>query len=614
MLGIIIKEFHSEVLGNHFWRIDWVGKLLPFENHDSEQLLQVFLTRLEDGFTNPLSNKSLTQKKERVYLRSGWTPILQIGSVWKEGCCISYPQQGPGEAFEIDTADALFTTITGTITRNNQQFKPLPKSHYPLGDKEFGALRESPLLCIPVNTDKYKFLIIPSFEIFRSYYGCTTLLTQCVLENDPSFAIDLEKSEVLQGSIVRITLEKKTADEEAWCFARWITSDVMQRQIDGLNRSLMTANNTIANHHNKTTSGHFIDIKFPFEGKSKLTVVGKPIKLGSDPTSNDDVWAYLALGIKGCSHPMPFKKVIVLRKNDNQKGLNSEDPDLTPTNWGAKRIYGPGGLPDVLPKGALRVASEEPSSQIRNTSIALFKQRFSDLWKKQLLHQNKDLQVYKSFPRLISSSQLIETFSTGSGSSANRETGRLSLTPGEPPVQPPEDQPKKEAWTNRWTLEAFLKVISLMKEEQSDWVITTIGVTGASHHTDTGEIITCFREEVPHCHSWHLSNRKDRVTRGVVIARIDIAERVYYLLELERKQPSNSYSTALLHTAGFEQIQDRVLDGFLKATARRNRWPSLETMPLLIRTYIEHPDFKENSEEHIKELSRRITNAINECR
>jgi hypothetical protein len=110
-----IEEFPDD---DRLWRIEWIGGVRYNSSVPSDPLMDVCLTRLPTGETNPLSARSrFSEAKSVAKIGVGLLPFISIASVWQKGRpvatnCAAYRRQ-----LTIDTK-LCRTEMLGDLTAN----------------------------------------------------------------------------------------------------------------------------------------------------------------------------------------------------------------------------------------------------------------------------------------------------------------------------------------------------------------------------------------------------------------------------------------------------------------------------------------------------------------
>lgn len=583
MAEFTIDEFPND---DQFWRIDGIGKVSRNPYVDSEPRVQVLFSALISEGADPLKKRNIKSDTHRqVWVGIGQLPLISIGSVWHKKSLVSIVG-GPGNGgkvanFDIDTQrikpfKAKAHHWKGAIVVEDKAVRCLPPQYYSVG-KNFKYLADSFLWVYPVIHDLCSVVLIPSYEILRSYYLSSNKVARAVFENDIGLLIDTNESEILDDGTAYLSLLKTTDDHDSWFIARWLASEKTQKQIDAFNRSIVTASANATPYSHSVDIGAHVNIDFPFDGITKLRAAGKYIKLypfTESEKNEKEIWGFLVFNIQSCTHPMPFTNVVSDRKNDGRQGSNSNDPSL-PISAFPKQP-----LPDQMYSDVpLNLASsEEPDKSQRAILHETFKARFTDLAGKELIRDPKLTQHYRSARK---TTPVVEDFpqqGTGEGTSGETSSGMANVRQQSVPFRAklPAD------------LATFMEVVKRIRNltQSKGCSVTTIEVNGRGQAFDGEEIITCFRTRIQGCVSWHLISQYPVIPRAIIVAKIASAAGVNYILEMERKK--DKHCTLILYTEDHIAVSDAVMDLFLATTAKNNGWPSPGYLPYLKRIKVHH--------------------------
>lgn len=549
MSGYKIKEFPQD---GDYWRIDWLGKIQPNIDVESEPTIDVLLTKLQNGYTDPLSNRSLTDEQMSVAIGIGQLPLLRVGSIWKDGQIHAYlpADRNKMAVLEIDTGQELRLAFNERLTVDGETFDLLPRSYYKIG-KHYAKTKDAPLAVFPINGQDLSYLIVPRFELFRFYYICSSKLAFYVWEDTIGHAINQLKSAQLAGNDVRIHLRRDMMDKESYLLARWFVSDKMRQEIKSFrNRRTMVAANQ-AKH--KLVSVH-PEFGFPFDGKTRLRALGKRIMLHEFGSTGRKIWAFLALHILHCNHPMPYRNIVLDRDNRNAKGANCDDPGLLPA-WANK----PGKDSSQSADGdvATTLASdEEPKKELRSKTIDIYEQQF-DLKNHLLVKEEVEVQKYRSAKVMRSGESIVSQYGTGEGTYGESSTGPVSASTS-PPLM---------SERHLVTLTPFIEALQWIRT-QSGVSVETLAL-GGEHMLVAGETLYLL-PKTKRMRSWRRIYSEPPRSRGVMVARVARPEGVFYLLEIERRGEDERFST-LVMMSDMGSLLDSHLKAFLSAVG--NGWP-----------------------------------------
>ncbi|XZG70539.1 hypothetical protein ACTSKR_01400 [Chitinibacteraceae bacterium HSL-7] len=591
---ISLKELPRD---GKFWRVDWIGNVAYNPNVDSESRVHILVSELKPGYEDSLDNLSLTTSRWDLWIGAGQLPLVSQGSVWHNGELYSAPGNDRSsaklETFKIEPNKRLSSTFSGKIAVNGHNVPLIPRSEYEVG-KNFKHLARSPVWLYPVSGKSFSYVLISPAELLRSYYLSSNKVVPAIFGNDIGHLIDLESSRLLENGDVLLSLLKTTDGDDSWFIARWYADVSTQREIAELHRQLMTSSANAPLGSDWNTRAFPITINFPFDSATTLSAYGKRIKLADARPNSDgkETCAFLVLSIRSCSHPLPYSNLAIQRKNDSRKGANSEDLELPEMSYSSSA-----SLSDQkLPNDGLNLAKdEEPSRRTRALLAQLFKNRFIDLQGRELHQDDKALQKFRAAKGRARSAEEFAQHGTGAGTSGASNTGPINL-------RQLGAQLKAKLPTD---LATFCQALKHVREETKDkqWDVQTIMLSERCWPMDSEDVATFLPLFIRGCRSWHLMSTKPPRPRALIIGRISTMGGVTYLLELERKQEKRS--VLIMRSDERTSISNTVLERFLEATARRNRWPSDHHFPRLIRQTLRH-----NEHDSIDEFATRILKKV----
>lgn len=574
-----------------FWRLDWVSTIERNENIDSEPKALVHFSELTNYEGNALHSKSRTGNTEKIWLGVGQFPLFKIGSIWHKGFCLNYPGykyplfplQLPLKSIKVsvDTNTVRKCTFSGRINIDDFIYNPIPKAYFDIGTNFKECAKGQLIIINCLNSDTT--LIIPTFELFRFYYSCSTKVTKAVFKNDYSQYINIKNSSLGYYGEASLNLKHRCDSNDAWFFSRWLFDPNCAKQIEIFHRKLVAnnINNTGLFSQKKLYENH-IDISFPFLGVTELNIHTKPILLTS-LCNKEKKWVHLVLGIESCSAPYPFDFLYIDKDLDPRKGNNSDDPSLI-------KVQSPHQKETIMDEKMDNTADvtneEEPKFSIPLEFNINYKERFTALQNKSLHEKPKETQKYKTTNRLPPEKIPFEQFGTGDGiNSDETNTGSLSIKENETEI------------INSALLEAdlitFLNIVNIIRSKRKEWIIQSVtAFNGRTKKIEESiDFLTFFPKFLPPCSSWHLITQEPMTPRTIAIFEIQTLTCFFYLIEIERKyggDKKTGQSTLAIYSEKRTRLDELELSKFLKATAIENSWPSASIMPELRRITTRH--------------------------
>ncbi|MBM97088.1 MAG: hypothetical protein CMI09_14720 [Oceanospirillaceae bacterium] len=412
-----IEEFPKD---GRYWRVDWVGALLPNPEVTTEPHVQIvispFLSDPHSLRPDGLSSVRVTDlsRQKVIKVGIGQLPLFDIGSVWLNGL-----HQGiySGVVEEFRDLDINGRTVRNiSAIHKDAGVNVIPYSHYRLGKAGAGSW----IVAIEYGGDPYGILI-PAMELIRFYYAVSSNLAHAIfsgaLQHSPDSIISTDRTWYQESdNRVCLGLRQHVTDEEGWIIARILQSKEAAQSCRKIYDSF------IKNALNKD----FVHVQsdFPFCGKTNLIARIKRI-----PGSGKGQWRRLVLGLEYCSAPMPYSELTVIRDNDGS-GANPES-DIPNEQ---KTPYSRGGSPSVPNNvsGKDLQSTQDTNAALSDVVLKLTSLRFSVLEGRKPDKPTKDQCDYRSGG--LSRKQFeVDALGTGLGgySEVQKRIQRVNTAPGE---------------------------------------------------------------------------------------------------------------------------------------------------------------------------------------
>jgi hypothetical protein len=549
-----IDDFPDDDL---LWRIEWFGGVGYNTSVPSDPLIDVCLTQLPPGETNPLSARSRSsQTKRTVKISVGLLPYISIASVWQQQRPVVTDLAACRHQLRVNTSSSRMVALGDVATNANA----IPRRSYLFG-ASWPYVRRTLLVAIEQDGDPYA-VMVPTAEIMRFYYTPSTRLAQALFWGEYNEAFDAGRSGVFEGGVVKIHLRRWLEDQDAWTLARYLCSPVMQREAGRLYRGLRLDQLNSASLISEPDQA--LRCGFPFEGPT--TVRG--IFLSLQGPTRDSPPRWLILRIERCSAPFPFDRVIVDRDNNSMPGENAGDENLIPAwakceNKLEREVKTP--APDVFQ------SNQEPGRGLDPLKIDVIEDRFEYLSGKKLVKEEKVVQRYRFSPMTVAANQILTGLGTGQGTWGPSNLQLAKLTTVQSQVQKRRDVPVLPA-----SMETFVQAIELLAQERP----CEVGLIGV------GEADAAFGAHTLASFPTH-DPRKDRIAwawirkenrpRRVAIAEIRSGDKIAYALEIERT--NQEHAILVLARIDLQKIDPVEWRAFLLMCARRRGWVSEDEVP-----------------------------------
>lgn len=550
---------------DNLWRIDWMAGIRSNPHATSEQLITVFLTRLNTSndlrSVDPLKKQNLSKIHVSADIGVGLLPLVWIGSVWRNGYLVEKNIEHSTGNFEVDTTLAKFCEFSALIDKGDKECRIIPAYEYPIGIEAWKKISRSPLIALPYKNDPIG-LLIPAIEVIRFYYIYSSYSARSLFFGEYDKLLREPTSFDPVTKIVKTFLHWFCRESDAWMLARYKASPLMQRratqihewvQLESVNRSTFTPSHTAF---------------FPFDGKTRLTAAIKPI------LSEDGVRRFLAVRLKRCTASMPFSDVHL---EIETKPTNPEEAEERKPIWG--RIW-PYGLNDIPKKFD---HSGEPDKRYFPINIGTFEDRFAALDGKKLIVVRKPSNKLKGKALVRTPDEPKKGVGTSDGTYGENHTAKGNVRV---------DVTSQEDNSLKTDIDSFIVALEYLRNKES-MTVTTIPVAAGSY-TYRDETVSHFqqtREEYRWTSigaTYDDKGKKWIVPRRLIVAEVSFDEKIGYAMEIERKPGNNeTISVLILAKNDYARMTPEEFRSFIDLCVRRNRWPSREDTD--IRNYRRTP-------------------------
>lgn len=550
----------------NLWRIDWMGGIRLNPHARSEQLITVFLTRLgvsnETSRIDPLSNKSLTKEHKLADIGVGLLPLVWIGSVWRNGHFVENNIEYSIGRFDVNTTQAIFTDLSSTVDKNDVPCRVIPAFQYPLGIVAWGRVKNSPLMALPYKNDPMG-LLIPAIEVIRFYYIYSSHSARAIFFGKYA---DLQRKPAVYETgtgVVKILLHWPARQSDAWLLARYKSSLLMQERAKQIHKWVQLESiNQFASNPSRQSF-------FPFDGKTNLTAVCRPI-VGEDGKER-----FLAVRLKRCTAVMPFTDVELEIEDRPDDPVEAEDRKPI---WG--KIW-PYGLEDNAKNFN---NSKEPDKTYFPINIGVFEERFAALDGKKLVVVRKISDKPKASVVVRQSENKKIGVGTSDGTYGESDTAKGNVIV---------DVTSQEDGSRKTDLDSFISALAFLRRKTSR-TVTTIPV-GAGSDPYNKEIVSHFQVGNS-VHRWtSIGIRRDAeggeklVPRRLIVAEIWHGQKVGYAMEIERKPGKNETISILILTKNdHTKMTPDEFDIFINQCINHNRWPTRKNMRSYRRGSVTH--------------------------
>ncbi|MCF9045741.1 hypothetical protein [Acinetobacter nectaris] len=517
---------------NNFWKVEWLGGV--YNDIDGEPRIRIYLAQIKPNIErkHTLSNTSLeTINKQHISsvhdIKIGLIQFVTIGSVWKNGIRdISFTSQHQQFTFNSETEhEVCYQNTNGDIAETGLNHvtewnKHLTNRYYLIANSE--ARNAGNYLNIFYDTNNFSRIYIPSIVIFQSCYVTSPKAARHIIFGHIDKLLDLDLSGFINNKTFRIHLHRDFKDIEAPMIANIATNLVAKIELRTLRQSLLKESNSIETPYPKR-----VKISFPFSKEFSLKVKGKYIM------DNNKAYGFLVTEIIEFITEFEFSKLIILRKNSNQKGKEQAE-NMQPAYEGGK-----GQTPQKLDNPhnendqseLLNFTDDQVSSQYQNQKLDFtLCANISDL---EILKEEKDIQRYQNASFTNLNLEYTNKVSTGPAVNSTNGVSELQIEPNLPV-----------------DLEYFFDVLEILNN--LGYKFETIAVNNAKERPKG--IINQFNRFIKNLHKWHLQD-DDQTPRPFIVAEMEFKGSFYYLIDIApRKGAALSAQLIRAHTG--EKILD----------------------------------------------------------
>lgn len=565
--GFRIKDFPE---GDDLWRIDWMGNIHKNPPVPSEQLITIFLTKLNlptSAAIYPLAPSALnTSYRKITEIGVGLLPLVWIGSVWRNGYriddgIVKYVAQ----SFSVDTTFAMPIQFSA-CSDPTLQSRLIPATEYPLGLTAWGKIRESQLFALPVNGDPYGMLI-PAIEVIRFYYIFSSSSARALfydqyasLINDPECNMDMPLPSV------KLTLDWIAQHGDAWVLARYLASELVKSRVGKIY-------DWVQLNSMKYSEKGLNQSLFPFDGVTKLGVQGMYI------TGDDGNLRFLVTRLRRCSHPMPYSDVTIrVRKK----------PDIPEEVENLKPIWYQTWPKGLELKKLPYTSDQESDRNLFKIRLEANEERFESLRGRKLIKEYIPAKpkTHKRVP--IKSDKKKRGLGTSEGTYSESDALSTEVT-------------QTVAVKSETPSISFFNFIYALKYLRSSGLkVSTIQV-GKSAFERYGEIISLFTKQGTSDRQWGVIQNEEHDPRGMFVAVVRNHNGCAYVMEIERDphRASERFSVLVISSKGFSKdftdIPDSELESLMQECQLYGRWPPESAANKYKRESAPHRKHKDDS-------------------
>ena len=527
---IQIKEFPND---GRVWRIDWFGAVRKNDNVPTEPTIDVYLRPVSVTDKTSIADFGWLNK-ERICctIGVGQLPVLTIGSLWKNGKLLDYQVIVPSNLPNVNIAEDSVRLIEAA--HKDQTGYIINKAAFDIGGFKNGL--SARCLAIESDGDPYS-IIIPVAEVIRFYYAISTNLAKIAFLGSYETNFDQIIGERCgfdsKTKILIIHLRQWLYDNEGWVLGRILRDKNAQQGFFQIHRSLVKQ--SVRKYHQPMP-----ETNFPFQGKTDWAARCLSFTSGGKVRT-------LILELLRCTAPFPFSNLVVIRDNDGRQA--SPETDLPESN---KRPY---LRNQRLKSGTSKKlhSIEEPVQNMKRMVIDYVKERFGDLWNKELIKPEKEFCNYRKTDLLfLPPSESTTALGTGDGTSGQSKTAPISISINvgkETDIaQKPRSHSRSEALPA--TFENMMAAVRYLSENYQDK-----GVTAKVWPTLYMPLTSNRSSQWSYLDTSATTTNLVKTPRRVLIAELNIDNMLFWLVEFEQRE-SESLTAAMIYGASSMKAEE----------------------------------------------------------
>lgn len=527
---IQIKEFPND---GRVWRIDWFGAVRKNDNVPTEPTIDVYLRPVSVTDKTSIADFGWLNK-ERICctIGVGQLPVLTIGSLWKNGKLLDYQVIVPSNLPNVNIAEDSVRLIEAA--HKDQTGYIINKAAFDIGGFKNGL--SARCLAIESDGDPYS-IIIPVAEVIRFYYAISTNLAKIAFLGSYETNFDQIIGERCgfdsKTKILIIHLRQWLYDNEGWVLGRILRDKNAQQGFFQIHRSLVKQ--SVGKYHQPMP-----ETNFPFQGKTDWAARCLSFTSGGKVRT-------LILELLRCTAPFPFSNLVVIRDNDGRQA--SPETDLPESN---KRPYLRNqGLKSGTSKKLHSI--EEPVQNMKRMVIDYVKERFGDLWNKELIKPEKEFCNYRKTDLLfLPPSESTTALGTGDGTSGQSKTAPISISinVGKETGIAQKLRPHSRSEALPATFENMMAAVRYLSENYQDK-----GVTAKVWPTLYMPLTSNRSSQWSYLDTSATTTNLVKTPRRVLIAELNIDNMLFWLVEFEQRE-SESLTAAMIYGASSMKAEE----------------------------------------------------------
>ena len=528
--NIKIKEIRelTKTCNHPYWRIDWFGQIYENSAIETEYLIEVGLSAIN----NPNSNRHTTfgtslPQATTVMISVGQLPAIQLGAKFDNGNMVGFAS-GEKLDLSIDTNEIGANQIILAGSKLDERRFLIPQ--WKVNLTVYNAFDSH---CLRFNgKDRSKRsidIILPCMVLIRAYFAISTRLAKAVFDgtvaNNLNSLINVEKS-FMSATTCIVTRRKNVSDIDCHVLGRIIADINAMNAARQVYDSIATVKHKRRPLHPKSW--------FPFEGHTRLAVEGTYM----DSTNSK---RFLVRRITNCCRSAPYKKLIIIADND----ARTAPPETDIIDENKIEAWEKPQLDNVPDDGTLQSESETDSSlDVKHfaSTESLFS-GFADIAIEKL---PKERCEYKNAGILIDG---VDYPKTSLGTSDGRSPP-IGVKPAS--INPSKKLPVPHIFS---LFKDMIQVVDQMPDMQA---ILKPGTSGPGRYAAVNTNSKAKR-------NWSFINNQTRSPRQFIIGEIEYNDRKYLVLDIEPRPPATTgFKVEVITSCNEQSISQDSLDSLIK--------------------------------------------------
>ena len=517
--------------GNDYWYLGWIGRLFNNTIVNGEKVIEARVSPMQYITDQRYIKKGQIdwRKSTSVYISIAALPYLEMGSIWQKGKIVS-------------SQNIIDEKITLNFSKSNTSIIKAHDLWFPKLESQSGndksKLLNSPIFKIS-SPDQNKTFYIPTFEVFRFFYGINSPFIRNIFE--PNLNINVNQFGIFSKFIksikrgnwstskqkydyISVDLTKYAYNLDAPILVKYALSPIAKEELARVIKS-------IAAQSNQDPDSIFITARPPFDDNATLSMSTRPLPFLGDNH-------FLVEKILHCEHRRTFDLLYFDRENNSKKA----DGDML-------RPYGNDFITDYKTeidhkdKTKSITSKKYSNTKISTTHLKCQSDRFSELNDITIVEIPKEKQTHHANPNaLIAEEPDYNDITANQNRDQNSTTGLVDF------MQDDQKEDEKQKLTLFNTLDVLIEMEKLYSELKVNIIPCRVENKNliVIDNTLLNNVPIFRTRKYNLVRKWCLNENGFHKYRLILSAHIKFNCFNVYLLDVERLLPSDSLSAILV--------------------------------------------------------------------